>query len=105
MVTLTPIAVQAIAGLIGAGIAGNLIEAAAIRTPPKVLAGLAGGLAGGALAGLLMGVGQVLPMPDPAVTADPTMPVDFAALGVWVAGGLIGGASLASLGGALGLGR
>lgn len=106
MVALTPIAVQAIAGLIGAGIAGNLIDAAAIRTPPKVLVGLIGGLAGGALAAALAGVGQVpIAAPDPAVTADLSASVDFAALGVWIAGGLIGGGALTSLGGAFGLGR
>ena len=106
MEALTPIALQAIAGLIGGGIAGNLIETAAIRTPPKVLTGLLGGVAGGALAGAIFGVGQlVAPAPDAVVTGDLTSGVDFSALGIWVSGALLGGGVLTTIGGALGLGR
>lgn len=106
MDALTPVALQAIAGLIGGGIAGNLIETAAIRTPPKVLTSLLGGVAGGALAGAVFGAGAlVAAAPDPVVTADLTSRVDFAALGIWVGGALLGGALLTTIGGALGLGR
>ena len=106
MDALTPLAVQAIAGLLGGGIAGNLIDVAAIRTPPKLALSLLGGVAGGALAGLALGMGKVaLTMPDPTMTADVTSQVDFAALGVWVGGGLLGGGFMTTVAGALGLGR
>ncbi|TPE53129.1 hypothetical protein [Amaricoccus solimangrovi] len=106
MDALTPVAVQAIAGLLGGGIAGNLMDVAAIRTPPKVLVSLIGGVAGGALAGLALGVGAVAVVaPDPAVTADVTSRVNFAGLGAWVGGGLIGGGLLTTVSGAIGLGR
>jgi hypothetical protein len=106
MDALTPLAVQAIAGLLGGGIAGNLIDTAAIRTSPKVLLGLLGGVAGGALAALALGTGQVaLVAPDPGVTADVTSRVDFAALGAWAGGGLIGGGLMTTVAGALGFGR
>ncbi|PZQ50429.1 MAG: hypothetical protein DI556_07700 [Rhodovulum sulfidophilum] len=107
MDALTPLAVQAVTGLLGGGIAGNLLDLAAIRTPPKVLVSLVGGVAGGALAGLALGLGPLAGVvtPDPAVTADLTSRVDFGALATWVAGGLLGGAVATTLVGALGLGR
>lgn len=106
MDALTPLAVQALAGLLGGGIAGNLIDTAAIRTTPKVLLGLLGGVAGGALAALALGAGQVaLATPDPAMTADVTSRVDFGALGAWVGGGLVGGGLMTTVAGAFGLGR
>jgi hypothetical protein len=106
MDALTPLAVQAIAGLLGGGIAGNLIDVAAIRTPPKLVLSLLGGVAGGALVGLALGMGQVaLTVPDPAMTADVTSQVDFGALGAWVGGGLLGGGLMTTVAGAFGLGR
>ena len=106
MDALTPVVVQAIAGLMGGGIAGNLVGLAAIRTPPKVIASLLGGIAGGAFAGLVLGVGTVAVVtPEAAVTAEAASQVNFAALATWVAGGLIGGGLLTTIGGALGFGR
>lgn len=106
MDALTPVVVQAIAGLMGGGIAGNLIDLAAIRTPPKVIASLLGGLAGGGLAALVFGIGAAaVVVPEAAVTAEATSQVNFAALATWVAGGLLGGGLLTTIGGALGFGR
>lgn len=106
MDALTPLVVQAIAGLLGGGIAGNLFDVAAIRTPPKVLLGVLGGIVIGGLAGLALGVGSAATVvPDSSVAADAVSHVNFAALGAWVSGGLIGGALFTTVSGALGIGR
>lgn len=106
MDALTPLAVQAIAGLIGGGIAGNLIEAAAIRTSPKVLVSLIGGVAVGALAALAFGAGQIaMTVPDPSVTAEAAARLDVGALLAWIGGGLLGGGIATTTAGVLGFGR
>lgn len=101
MDALQPIVIQAIAGIIGGGIAGNLIRVAATAMLPKVIAGALGGIAMGTLFASLLG--RVVPAMDPAATGDAAAAassVDAAALLAQIGGGLIGGALLTGLVGA-----
>jgi hypothetical protein len=57
MEALIPIILQAVSGMVGGGIAGQLIKTAGMALLPKLLAGAAGGVGGGmALGPILAGV-------------------------------------------------
>lgn len=101
MQLLLSIVIQAISGVIGGGIAGNLFKAAATNMLPKLVSGVIGGIAGGSLLASL--IGGTAPV-DPAATAEAvaaTGSVDIAALLAQIGGGLFGGAALTGIVGAV----
>lgn len=92
---LQPAVIQAIAGIIGGGIAGNLFRVAATAMLPKVISGALGGIA---LGSLLTGLLGAAPAIDPAAVAGS---FETAALIAQIGGGLLGGALLTGLVGAV----
>lgn len=103
MQLLLSIVIQAISGIIGGGIAGNLLTVAATTIPPKLVAGALGGIAGGSLLASLITGGAATA--DPAAAAGDAVVAagsfDLATLLAQIGGGLIGGGLLTVLVGAV----
>lgn len=88
---IVAIIVQAVAGMVGGGIAGQMVKTVGMAVLPKLLAGAVGGVAGGSLLGAVFGTGTV----DPVSTGG----LDVAQLLVQVVGGLVGGGALTGIAG------
>ena len=100
METLMPIIIQAVSGIVGAGVAGTVVKAAAMANLPRILSGAVGGVAGGTLIASLLGGGAV----DPVATAEAATAasgLDIGALLGQVLGGAVGGGALTALIGAV----
>ena len=81
---------QAVAGIAGGGVAGQVVKTAGMALLPKLLSGAVGGVAGGSLVGALLGGAA-----DPGVAAAGGL--DVGALIGQLAGGAVGGGALTAI--------
>ena len=84
MEALIPIIIQIVSGMVGGGVAGNLVKQAAMALLPKLIAGGIGGIGGAQILGTLIGG---------AATGD----MDLGSIIGDVGGGLVGGGVLTSI--------
>jgi len=87
---IVAIIVQAVAGMAGGGLTGQVIKTAGMALLPKLLSGAVGGVAGGSLVGAMLGGAA-----DP--TAAAAGGLDFGALIGQLAGGAVGGGALTAV--------
>lgn len=87
---IVAIAVQALAGIAGGGVAGQVVKTAGMALLPKLLSGALGGVAGGSLIGAILGGAG-----DPAAAAAGGL--DLGSLIGQLAGGAVGGGALTAI--------
>ncbi len=88
MEMLIPIIVQAISGVVGGGVVGQIVKQGAMALLPRLLAGGLGGIGGGIAAAQGLGI-------DPAAL----MSGDFTSILASIGGGAVGGGVLSGLAG------
>ncbi len=94
---IAAIIVNAIAGMVGGGLAGNLVKTAGMALLPKLLSGAVGGVLGGTAVGALLGGGGAV---DPAAVAAAAGGIDWGTLIAQIVGGGAGGGILTAIVGA-----
>jgi hypothetical protein len=90
---IAAIIVNAIAGMVGGGVAGNLVKTAGLALLPKLLSGAVGGVIGGAALGSMFGGAPV----DPAAATAAAGGIDWGTLIAQLIGGGAGGGILTAI--------
>ena len=89
--------VNAIAGMVGGGVAGNLVKTAGMALLPKLISGAVGGIIGGTALGSIMGGAPI----DPAAATAAAGGIDWGTLIAQIVGGGAGGGILTAIVGAV----
>ncbi|NDV52337.1 MULTISPECIES: hypothetical protein [unclassified Salipiger] len=91
---IAAIIVQAIAGMVGGGVAGQLVKTVGMAVLPKLLSGAIGGILGGSAIGAILGGGDPTAAADAATAAGG---LDIGALISQLLGGAAGGGVLTAI--------
>lgn len=86
---IVAVAVQALAGIAGGGVASQVVKSAGMALLPTLLSGALGGVAGGSLIGAILGGAG-----DPAAAAGG---LDLGSLIGQLTGGAVGGGALTAI--------